>query len=126
MNRYIEQLCKNYDDPKKYKGLRVLIEDCSIASYERYDLLGNYGTIIDFRSTTGSPCMLKALAVAVDGKHNVRSERGLFWLHPRDLILIDNKGEINMNNNTYTNYNICRTHKPGTSQSISITKATST
>ena len=99
----IEAFCKNWNDPEGYIGKYVMVTDCSVKSYYKYNIEGHMGYIRNYRSTTGSPCTINALAVEIEGKENPASEKGLFWLKPCDLTIIKNEKE---NDDVISRYSI--------------------
>lgn len=105
----IESFCEKWGEPERYVGKYVMVTDCSVKSYRQYNLEGHKGYVRNYRSTPGSPCMITALAVEIEGKENPSSARGLFWLKPADLTIIEKENNdmaININN-VMEGYKIC-------------------
>ncbi len=94
---HIQTFYESYSEcDKALLNKKVKIIHNSVKSYSNYDIVGEIGTIITTRTDTGYPVELNALAIKIPGKHNMRSEKGLFWLKPTDLVILE--GETTMYN----------------------------
>lgn len=79
----------------------VKINGVNVKKYVEFDLIGDTGRIENYRSSTGSPCEVKAFAIRVFNKENPGSEKGLFWISPDCLELLNEKEYKTMNKNAY-------------------------
>ena len=86
-------------DEKLGKSIKII--GCNVKKYTKYNIIGDIGKIENYRSTTGTPCEVKAFAIKISGKINPGSEKGLFWISPECLELFDEKEYRTMNKNVY-------------------------
>lgn len=84
-------------DEELSKSVKII--GCNVKKYAEYNIIGDIGKIENYRSSTGSPCEVKAFAIRISGKVNPGSEKGLFWLSPESLELFDEKEHKIMKNN---------------------------
>lgn len=91
----------DYKSADNELGKFVKITGCNVKKYAEYDIIGYIGKIENYRSSTGSPCEVKAFAVRISDKVNPGSEKGLFWISPECLKLFDEKEYKTMNKNEY-------------------------
>lgn len=83
-------------DEELFKSVKII--GCNVKKYAEYNIIGDIGKIENYRSSTGSPCEVKAFAIRISGKVNPGSEKGLFWLSPESLELFDEKENVMKNN----------------------------
>lgn len=91
----MQKIYRNHEELSASIGKRVRIYSCSVKSYEIYDIEGCYGTIVNYRASTGYPCTVTAFAIEIVGKRNPKSESGVFWISPYELILTNKTDKIN-------------------------------
>lgn len=91
----MQKIYRNYQELDASVGKRVRVEACNVRSYEIYGLIGDYGTIVNYRASTGYPCSVTAFAIEIIGKRNPKSESGVFWISPLDLTIVNKTDKIN-------------------------------